>query len=171
MKKEQEEIILDEIFEDEKNSEIEKISDLEKKCNEYENKWKYSVAELDNARKRFANEKKTLYESVLSNVVLKFLDLKDDLERATESNKKIDDVQALKDGYCTLVKKFDCILGELNVEEIETFGCDFDTDYHEAVTAIPASSDKQKNKIIDCVQKGYKINNKIVRHSKVIVGI
>ena len=94
----------------------------------------------------------------------------DDFERALTTAEKADDVAALKEGMELIYKKFMKTLEGLGVKKIETEDADFDVDYHEAVAMVPAADDDKKGKVIDCIQTGYTLNDKVIRHAKVAVG-
>jgi molecular chaperone GrpE len=102
--------------------------------------------------------------------VTKILPVIDDMERAIENGKKTDDVEALREGMDLIYKKFIKTLEGMGVKRIETEGQDFDTDYHEAIAMVPGMGDDKKGKVIDCVQTGYTMNDKVIRFAKVAVG-
>ena len=94
----------------------------------------------------------------------------DDMERAIANGEKTEDVQVLRDGMALIYTKFKKVLESLGVKEIETADADFNTDVHEAIAMVPGMGDDKKGKVLDCVQKGYTINDKVIRHAKVAVG-
>ena len=94
-----------------------------------------------------------------------------DMERALKNMDKMEDVAAVKEGVDLIFQKFVKILGEQGVKKIETENADFNTDLHEAIAQVPAPSDEMKGKIIDCVKTGYTLNEKVIRHSQVAVGL
>ena len=98
------------------------------------------------------------------------LPVADDLERAEENIAKASDVEALKEGVELVFQKFVKTLEGLGLKKIDAVGADFSTDYHEAVAFVPAQSDEQKGKVIDCVQNGYMLNEQVIRFAKVAVG-
>ena len=128
------------------------------------------MAEFENYRKRTVKEKAELILNGGEKTVTKILPVIDDMERAIENGKKTDDVEALREGMDLIYKKFIKTLEGMGVKRIETEGQDFDTDYHEAIAMVPGMGDDKKGKVIDCVQKGYKLNDKVIRHAKVAVG-
>ena len=128
------------------------------------------LAEFDNYRKRTLKEKAELILNGGEKVLTAFLPVLDDLARAQENIKKNQDYNTLKEGVDLIVKKLYKVLGEQGLTVIETEGQPFDTDYFEAVALVPVEDDAQKGKIIDCVQTGYKLNDKVIRHAKVVVG-
>ena len=94
----------------------------------------------------------------------------DDFERALSNMEKAADVQAVKEGIDLIYNKFISVLAQNGVKKIETENQPLDTDYHEAIAVVPAPSEEHKGKILDCVQPGYTLNEKVLRHSKVVVG-
>ena len=128
------------------------------------------LAEFDNYRKRTLKEKAELILNGGEKVLTAFLPVLDDLARAQENIEKNQDYNTLKEGVDLIVKKLYKVLGEQGLTVIETEGQPFDTDYFEAVALVPVEDDAQKGKIIDCVQTGYKLNDKVIRHAKVVVG-
>ena len=93
------------------------------------------------------------------------------MERALKNMDKMEDVAAVKEGMDLIFQKFVKILGEQGVKKIETENADFNTDLHEAIAQVPAPSDEMKGKVIDCVKTGYTLNDKVIRHSQVAVGL
>lgn len=128
------------------------------------------LAEFDNYRKRTLKEKAELILNGGEKVITAFLPILDDLARAQENIEKNQDYNTLKEGVDLIVKKLYKVLGEQGLSVIEAEGQPFNTDYFEAVALIPVEDDAQKGKIIDCVQTGYKLNDKVIRHAKVVVG-
>ena len=128
------------------------------------------LAEFDNYRKRTLKEKAELILNGGEKVITAFLPILDDLARAQENIEKNHDYNTLKEGVDLIVKKLYKVLGEQGLSVIEAEGQPFDTDYFEAVALVPVEDDAQKGKIIDCVQTGYKLNDKVIRHAKVVVG-
>ncbi len=128
------------------------------------------MAEFENYRKRTVKEKAELILNGGEKTVTKILPVIDDMERAIENGKKTDDVETLREGMDLIYKKFITILEGMGVKRIDTDGQDFDTDYHEAIAMIPGMGDDKKGKVIDCVQTGYTMNDKVIRFAKVAVG-
>ncbi|MBQ6226979.1 MAG: nucleotide exchange factor GrpE [Prevotella sp.] len=128
------------------------------------------MAEFENYRKRTVKEKAELILNGGEKTVTKILPVIDDMERAIENGKKTDDVEALREGMDLIYKKFIKTLEGMGVKRIETEGQDFDTDYHEAIAMVPGMGDDKKGKVIDCVQTGYTMNDKVIRFAKVAVG-
>lgn len=130
-------------------------------------KYLRSVAELDNYRKRTMREKAELIINGSEKAVTALLPIIDDMERALAG--KTDDAKLLKEGMEMIHNKFVKALEALGVKAVDTTDADFNTDLHEAIAMVPAGDDK-KGKVVDCVQKGYTLNNKVIRHAKVAVG-
>lgn len=131
----------------------------------------YKIAEFDNYRKRTMAEKVELIMNGGEKTITAILPVMDDMERALEQMKKAEDVSAVVEGVELIRKKFMGILEKLGVKAIETEGAEFNVDLHEAIAQLPAPSDEMKNKIMDCTLKGYKLNDKVIRHSQVVVGM
>lgn len=131
----------------------------------------YKAAEFDNYRKRVIKEKADLILNGGEKVITAILPVMDDMERALEQMKKADDVQAVVEGVELIQKKFMGILEKQGVKPIETKEADFDVEIHEAVAQFPAPTPEMKNKVVDCTLKGYKLNEKVIRHAQVVVGI
>lgn len=130
----------------------------------------YKAAEFENFRKRTIAEKTELILNGGQNVIKAVLPVLDDIERAIENAPKADSVEALEEGWELIAKKLNKILEGLGVQKINTENADFDTDFHEAIALVPGMGDDKKGKIIDCVQAGYTLNDKVIRHAKVAVG-
>ena len=130
----------------------------------------YKTAEFDNYRKRTLKEKAELILNGGEKAVSAILPIIDDMERAIENGAKTDDPQVLREGMELIYNKFVKALEGLGVKEIETENADFNTDVHEAVAMVLGMGDDKKGKVIDCLQKGYQLNDKVIRHAKVAVG-
>lgn len=155
------------------NNESDEKSPLEKaqeQIDELKDKYLRSVAEFDNYRKRTLKEKAELILNGSEKAVGAVLPILDDMERAIANGEKTDDPQVLREGISLIYAKFQKVLESLGVKEIETADADFDTDVHEAIAMVPGMGDDKKGKVLDCVQKGYKLNEKVIRHAKVAVG-
>jgi len=133
-------------------------------------KYLRSVAEFDNYRKRTLKEKAELILNGGEKAVSAILPVIDDMERAIESGQKTDDPAVLREGMELIYHKMTKALESLGVKKIDTDGADFDTDIHEAVAMVPGMGDDKKGKVIDCLQAGYMLNDKVIRHAKVAVG-
>ena len=130
----------------------------------------YKTAEFDNYRKRTLKEKAELILNGGEKAVSAILPVIDDMERAIENGEKTDDPAVLREGMELIYHKFMKALEGLGVKKIETDNADFDTDLHEAVAMVPGMGDDKKGKVIDCLQTGYQLNEKVIRHAKVAVG-
>jgi len=128
------------------------------------------VAEFDNFRKRTARERNELLKTAGEDVIQPLLEVLDDAERAEEQMSQSKDVAALKSGVELIFNKFRRILQSKGVQEMESVGKEFNPENHDAITEIPAPSEDMKGKVMDEVQKGYLLNDKIIRHAKVVVG-
>ena len=130
----------------------------------------YKTAEFDNYRKRTLKEKAELILNGGEKAVSAILPIIDDMERAIDNGEKTDDPAVLREGMELIYQKFMKALEGLGVKKIETENADFDTDMHEAVAMVPGMGDDKKGKVIDCLQTGYQLNDKVIRHAKVAVG-
>ena len=148
-----------------------KLAAAETKVAELQDKYLRQVAEVDNYRKRTIKEKAELILNGAEKTITAILPILDDMERALKNMDKMEDVAAVKEGVDLIFQKFVKILGEQGVKKIETENADFNTDLHEAIAQVPAPSDEMKGKIIDCVKTGYTLNEKVIRHSQVAVGL
>lgn len=146
----------------------EQLEAVKKEVEQYKDKYLRAVAEFDNYRKRTLKEKAELLLNGSEKAVCAFLPILDDFERAIAD--KTEDVNAIKEGMQIIFNKFNKTLESLGVKKIETEGKDFDVDFHEAVAMVPGMGDDKKGKVIDCVQTGYQLNDKVIRHAKVAVG-
>ena len=148
-----------------------KLAAAETKVAELQDKYLRQVAEFDNYRNRTIKEKAELILNGAEKTITAILPILDDMERALKNMDKMEDVAAVKEGVDLIFQKFVKILGEQGVKKIETENADFNTDLHEAIAQVPAPSDEMKGKIIDCVKTGYTLNEKVIRHSQVAVGL
>ncbi len=130
----------------------------------------YKAAEFDNYRKRTLKERAELILNGGEKTITAILPVLDDMERAIENGAKTDDPAVLREGMELIYQKFMKALEAQGVSKIETEDADFDTDVHEAVAMVPGMGDDKKGKVIDCLQQGYKLNDKVIRHAKVAVG-
>lgn len=144
--------------------------DLQQKYDEMNDSYLRLHAEFDNFRKRTLKEKSDLIKSGGERVLVDIITLMDDFERALEAFHKTDDREAMLEGMDLIHTKFVAFLKQHGVNEIEAIGQPFDADSFEAITTIPAPDDSQKGLVVDCIQKGYRLNDKIIRFPKVIVG-
>lgn len=146
------------------------LEQAQQEIEELKDKYLRSVAEFDNYRKRTLKEKAELILNGSEKAVDAVLPILDDMERAIANGAKTDDPAVLREGMELIYAKFQKVLEGLGVKEIETAGADFDTDVHEAIAMVPGMGDDKKGKVLDCVLKGYKLNDKVIRHAKVAVG-
>ncbi len=130
----------------------------------------YKTAEFENYRKRTLKEKAELILNGGEKAVSAVLPVIDDMERAIENGAKTDDPAVLREGMELIYNKFIKALEGLGVKKIDTEDADFNTDLHEAVAMVPGMGDDKKGKVIDCLQAGYQLNDKVIRHAKVAVG-
>ena len=137
---------------------------------ELKNQLLYKVAEFDNYRKRTLKERAELILNGGEKFITAILPVLDDMERAIENGAKTEDPAVLREGMELIHQKFMKTLESQGVSKIETENADFDTDVHEAVAMVPGMGDDKKGKVIDCLQNGYKLNDKVIRHAKVAVG-
>ena len=146
------------------------IAKLKQKCEELNDKNLRLMAEFDNFRKRTLREKADLIKTAGEKVFVNILPLIDDFERAIKAMDSTEDVLAVKEGVDLIYAKFISFLNANGVKAIATENEPFDVDVHEAVTMFPAPSEEMKGKIIDCLSKGYMLNDKVIRYAKVVVG-
>lgn len=137
---------------------------------EWRDKYLRLQAEFDNFRKRTLREKLELVENGGAEVLKAMLPVLDDMQRAAQASEKSDDIAALREGEKLVVQKFAEVLKQRGVTEIESAGAEFDPDVHEAVAKFPAPEKEMKGKVIDVVQRGYRLGDKILRYAKVVVG-
>ena len=126
-------------------------------------------AEFDNYRKRTLKEKAELIKNGGEKAISAILPILDDLERALANMQKLDDIQAMYDGIDLIHQKFLKTLSQEGLQKMEPVGEAFDTDFHEAIALVPAPEEAQKGNVLDCVQTGYKLNDKVIRHANVVV--
>lgn len=155
----------------EEKPEIDPLEAAQAEIAELKKQLLYKVAEFDNYRKRVIKEKAELILNGGEKVISAILPVMDDMERALEQMQKAEDVKAVVEGVELIQKKFMGILEKQGVKPIETKDADFDVEVHEAVAQFPAPAPEMKNKIVDCTLKGYKLNEKVIRHAQVVVGI
>lgn len=129
-----------------------------------------TMAEFDNYRKRVRKEKAELILNGAEKTITAILPIMDDMERAMANAGKTDDPKKIEEGWELIVQKFHKTLEGLGVKKIDTKDADFNTDFHEAVAMVPGMGDDKKGKVIDCVQSGYLLNDKVIRHAKVAIG-
>lgn len=155
---------------DSSNEEMPASENWEEKIKELNDNYLRLHAEFDNYRKRTLKEKSELLRSGSERVISGILPVVDDFERAIDTLKSAEDINAIKEGIDLIYNKFLSFLNKNGVKAMETNGQTFDADQHEALTMIPAPSEDLKNKIIDTVVKGYTLDGKVMRFPKVVVG-
>ena len=148
--------------------ELDPLTAAQNEAEQWKDKYIRLVAEFDNYKKRTLKEKSELILNGSEKTVAAILPILDDFERATAD--KTEDPQSIKEGFELIYKKFLKALETLGVHKIKTDDADFDVDYHEAIAMVPGMGDDKKGKVIDCVQTGYTLNDKVIRHAKVAVG-
>ena len=157
--------------EDSENSEEQDpLEKAQSEIAELKNQLLYKVAEFENYRKRTLKERAELILNGGEKFITSILPILDDMERAIENGAKTDDPEVLREGMTLIHQKFMKTLESQGVSKIDTENADFDTDLHEAVAMVPGMGDDKKGKVIDCLQQGYKLNDKVIRHAKVAVG-
>lgn len=154
----------------EETEEVDPLEKAQKEIEELKTQLLYKVAEFENYRKRTLKERAELILNGGEKVITSILPIIDDMERAIENGAKTDDPEVLREGMTLIHQKFMKILESQGVSKIEAQDADFDTDVHEAVAMVPGMGDDKKGKVIDCLQQGYKLNDKVIRHAKVAVG-
>lgn len=148
-----------------------KLALAEARVAELEKERLYKQAEFDNFRKRIIKEKAELILNGGRKVLEAMLPVIDDLERALQHIETAEDVKAVREGVDLIYKKFLKVMEAQGVTQMKTEGVDFNTDFHEAVTQFPAPTPELKGKVIDCTEKGYMLNDTVLRFAKVVVGI
>ncbi len=146
------------------------LADLQKKYDELNDTHLRLRAEFDNYRKRTMREKSDLIKSGGESALVHLLPVVDDFERALQNIQKAEDVAAIAEGVNLIYNKFVSYLSSQGVKAMEVVGKPFDADIYEAIATIPAPEEKLKGKVLDCVQTGYTLNDKVIRHAKVVVG-
>lgn len=155
---------------DETTNEKDELTAAQEEIAQLKDKYLRSVAEFDNYRKRTLKEKAELILNGSEKAVQAILPIIDDMERAIANAEKTEDVNVLREGMQLIYQKTNKIMEGLGVKKIDTDNADFDTNYHEAVAMVPGMGDEKKGKVLGCVQTGYTLNDKVIRHAKVAVG-
>ncbi|HEY9543328.1 nucleotide exchange factor GrpE [Prevotella sp.] len=158
----------DEAVEDTSDSSKSELVVLQEENAQLKDQLLRKIAEFDNYRKRTVKEKTELILNGGEKAICSILPILDDFERALSD--KSDDPNAIREGVEMIFNKFNKALESLGVKKIDTEGVDFNVDYHEAIAMVPGMGDDKKGKVIDCVQSGYTMNDKVIRHAKVAVG-
>ena len=183
IKTEQEEQVQEEVLQEEQEQvespeeedekapeELKKEPTTEEKLAELQERYLRLSAEYDNFRKRTLKEKIDLQKSANENLLNSLLPVADDFDRALQSVEEAKEIDAVKEGFHLIAGKFSSFLNQQGVKEIEAVNKKFDTDVHEAITKIPAPTKKLRGKVVDVVQKGYFLNEKVLRFAKVVIG-
>ena len=151
----------------EKEAEIEQLKAEKAELND---RFLRLFSEFDNYKKRVSKEKLDLIATASEKVIVSLLPIIDDFERAISANEKVEDINAIKEGFNLIYNKLIQMMKRFDVEEIQAKGEEFNTDFHEAVTHFPAQKEEDKGKVIDVTEKGYKLKDKVIRYAKVVVG-
>jgi molecular chaperone GrpE len=155
---------------DEKSELQLKLAEAAEKIATLEDKYLRQAAEFDNYRKRTMKEKAELIKNGGERAIESILPVLDDFERAIATMEKSENAAELRTGVELIYNKFVSILKQNGLQKIETEGRDFDTDFHEAIAMVPTPDESLKGKVLDCIQTGYILNDKVIRHAKVAVG-
>ena len=147
-----------------------KIAELEEKVAELNDKFLRLYSEFDNFRKRTLKEKIDLVKTASEEIIIELLPVVDDFERAIKAAEDANDQQAVNEGMILIYNKLKGILDKKGLRPIDAIGEEFDTDFHEAITYIEAPDKKMKGKIFDEIEKGYLLNDKVIRYTKVVIG-
>lgn len=145
------------------------LAEAKQTIDDLKDKYLRLSAEFDNYRKRTMKEKAELIKNGGEKTISAILPVLDDMERALQNMDKWNDVKAIHEGVELIYQKFQKVLSQQGLEKMSPVGESFDTDFHEAVALVPAPSEEEKGKVLDCVQTGYKLNEKVIRHAKVVV--
>lgn len=145
------------------------LDETKQSLEDYKDKYLRLSAEFDNYRKRTLKEKAELIKNGGEKAITAILPILDDMERALQNMQKAEDVQAVYEGIDLIYQKFIKNLNQEGLTKMEPVGEAFDTDFHEAIALVPTPEEEKKGKVLDCVQTGYKLNDKVIRHAKVVV--
>lgn len=155
--------------ENEEPTDADKLSEAMAEIDVWKDKYLRQAAEFDNYRKRTLKEKTELILHGGEQVFSALLPVLDDLDRAVANMEQSDNIETLKEGVNLIIDKLGKTLAAKGLQRMETVGKEFNTDFHEAIAMVPAQEEAQKNHIIDCVQPGYMLQEKVIRHAKVVV--
>lgn len=147
-----------------------KVDELNASVSEWKDKYMRLNAEFDNYRKRTLKEKSDLIKIANEDLLKDILSVVDDFERGMDNIDNSEDIEALRKGVHLIHGKFSDFLKQKGVQEIDAKEKEFDLDFHEAITKIPAPSEKLKGKVVDVIEKGYSLNDKVIRYAKVVIG-
>jgi molecular chaperone GrpE len=151
------------------SSETDKVKEMEQKNQELNDKYLRLYSEFDNYRRRTVKEKSDIIKTAGEDIFKALLPVIDDFERAMKANEKIEDIAAIKEGVQLIYNKLKNTVQQKGLTPFESIGSAFDADTMEAITHIPAADESQKGKVIDEVEKGYKLGDKVIRYAKVVV--
>lgn len=165
-----EEITTEELSLNQEENLNDELKQTQEELADYKDKYLRLAAEFDNYRKRTMKEKTELILNGSEKAINSILPVLDDLERAVSNLGKTEDAKTIEEGIKLIYSKFVQTLEQNGLKEIESIGKELDTDFHEAIALVPTQDEKQKGKIIDCTQKGYILNDKVIRHAKVVIG-
>lgn len=160
----------EEVRSSENLSEESELEKWQQQVAEWKDKYIRLVAEFDNYKKRSFKEKMETIQTAGKDVMMSLLDVLDDSERAEKQMATASDIQAIREGMQLVFNKLKHTLNQKGLKSFESIGEPFDVEKHEAVTEIPAPSKKQEGKVLDELQKGYLLNDKLIRHAKVVIG-
>lgn len=166
----QQEVAAEEATNETAEAATEEVNEWEVKYNDMNNSYLRLMADFDNYRKRTIKEKADLIKNAGERIITDFLPIVDNFERALDSMKTAEDVDAVRQGVELIYNQVMAMMKANGVAVIETAEKPFDTEFHEAITTIPAPTPELKDKIVDCTTKGYTMNDKVIRHAKVVVG-
>jgi len=152
------------------NSKVYTEEEYQMKVDELNDKYLRLYSEFDNFRKRTLREKVELSRTASEDVIRELLPVLDDFDRAMASMQATDQIEAVKEGVQLIHAKMKAVFTSKGLQEIKSIGEEFNTDFHEAITSIPVTSEDMKNKVVDEIQKGYMLHDKIIRFSKVVTG-
>ena len=158
--------------EKEANAIEEQLNEQQRKLEELNDKYLRLYSEFDNYRKRTLKEKSEMSKTASEEVILSMLPVLDDFERALSVFEKLDDKSqsSISDGVTLIYNKFKNVLQQKGLKAIKSIGEPFDVDYHDALTTIPSPTEELKGKVVDEIEKGYMLSDKVIRHAKVVVG-
>ena len=150
--------------------ELTKLQELQKEFDALNDKYLRLYSEFENYRKRTSKEKIEVLKSASDRLVRELLPVLDDFDRAMEANKDLDDIDAVKEGFELIYNKFYGVLKNEGLRPMDSLHLAFNTDHHDAITNVPAPSDDLKGKVVDVAEKGYLMDDRVIRHAKVVVG-
>lgn len=151
------------------NNSVDPLTEAENKYNELNDRYVRLHAEFDNFRRRTNKEKIDIISSANAGVLKDLLPVLDDFERAIANNDKVDDLQVIREGFHLIFNKLRTVLESKGLKAMEAIGQPFDSELHEAIANMPAENKKDSGKVIDAVEKGYMLNDKVIRYAKVVV--